>query len=353
MQITKAVVSPVELSLRGPVSMAGIEQFSSVMAIFIRLETREGLIAWGCTIAQQELTGEDPQSVIQICRNCADMAPDLHPIDIEYSLQEMAPVLEDSPAARCAFDLAFHDLLGLASGLPLHRLLGGYRQKIQTSVTVPISSVGESVKRANAHARLGFRILKVKGGRDPELDVRRVKAIRRALPDHTLHLDADGGYSVQQALDVVRALREDLSLLEQPTIPGDDESLLEVCARSRVPVVADQSVRDPTSALKLAARRSAMGMSIKLASCGGLRCARQIDSIARAAHLDTMVSCLIEPALLIAAGLSFALSSPNVFYGDLDGHLDLVNDPSLPGFRLEDGWLIATDTPGLGCTVDL
>jgi hypothetical protein len=66
-----------------------------------------------------------------------------------------------------------------------------------------------------------------------------------------------------------------------------------------------------------------------------------------------MVSCLIEPALLISAGLSFALSSPNVAYGDLDGYLDLVNDPSEPGFKLEDGWLTASEQPGLGCRVKL
>jgi len=65
------------------------------------------------------------------------------------------------------------------------------------------------------------------------------------------------------------------------------------------------------------------------------------------------VSCVVEPALLISAGLSFALSSPNVRYGDLDGHLFLAEDPSQPGFRLQDGWLIAADVPGLGYTVNL
>jgi L-alanine-DL-glutamate epimerase-like enolase superfamily enzyme len=90
-----------------------------------------------------------------------------------------------------------------------------------------------------------------------------------------------------------------------------------------------------------------------LATCGGLINARQIDAIARAARLATMVGCLNEPALLIAAGLGFALSSPNVRYGDLDGHFDLVNDPTTAGFRFEDGWLVATDVPGLGCRVEL
>ena len=59
------------------------------------------------------------------------------------------------------------------------------------------------------------------------------------------------------------------------------------------------------------------------------------------------------PALLIAADLSLALSSPNVRYGDLDGHLDLVDDPSRAGFLLEEGWLVATDAVGLGYSVQL
>jgi L-alanine-DL-glutamate epimerase-like enolase superfamily enzyme len=94
-------------------------------------------------------------------------------------------------------------------------------------------------------------------------------------------------------------------------------------------------------------------MSIKLSTCGGIARARQIDAIARAARMATMVGCLNEPALLIAAGLAFALSSPNVAYGDLDGHFDLINDPTTPGFRFEEGWLVATDVPGLGCRVEL
>jgi hypothetical protein len=66
-----------------------------------------------------------------------------------------------------------------------------------------------------------------------------------------------------------------------------------------------------------------------------------------------MVSCSIEPSLLISAGLSLALSSPGVHYADLDGHLDLVNDPSRAGFHIEDGWLVAAECTGLCYTVEL
>ena len=78
-----------------------------------------------------------------------------------------------------------------------------------------------------------------------------------------------------------------------------------------------------------------------------------MDNIARAARLSTMIGCLVEPGLLIAAGLTLALSSPNVQYADLDGSLDILNDPTEAGFRLEDGWLVANDVPGLGCSVNL
>jgi len=353
MQITKAKVTPVELNLRQPVSIGRLPEIDRVTAIFVRIETRDGQVAWGSAVSHPALTGEEPEDVLRACQACADIAPDLHPTNIEYSLDQLQPLVNDSPSALCAFDLALHDLLGLAAGMPLYRLLGGYRDRIQTSATVPIAGLAECVDVAKAHARLGFRMLKIKGGLDPDDDVRRVRAISRTLPEHVLRLDADGGYNVQQALYVARALENKLEMIEQPVPEHDLAGLKEVTTHCPIPVLADQSVTGPASALQLAAGHYTDGLSIKLANCGGFRCARQVDAVARAANIATMVGCLIEPALLIAAGLSFALSSPNVKYGDLDGHLDLIDDPTVPGFRLEEGWLIATDVPGLGCTVAL
>jgi L-alanine-DL-glutamate epimerase-like enolase superfamily enzyme len=353
MQITNVEVAPVELSLRLPYRTAYQDEIDRVTVVFVRVETRQGHVAWGCAAFDPTLTGETLADVVRACRACADRARDLNPLNTEYALEELAQLTEGTPSALCAFDLAFHDLLALAAGLPLYRLLGGYRNRIQTSVTVSILPVKETVALARDRARQGFRILKVKGGLDPDEDVRRVRAIHDALPRLTLRLDADGGYTVPQALAVARALEGQLEMLEQPTPAPDLDGLRQVTQHSPVPILADQSVVGPASALEIAAGRAADGLSVKLATCGGLRCARQVDTIARAAKMATMVSCVNEPALLTAAGLSFALSSPNVRYGDLDGHLDLIGDPTVPGFLLQEGWLIATDVPGLGCTVDL
>ncbi len=354
MQIATIEVVPIDLGLRLPYRTAyHAEAIESITAVFIRVETKQGREAWGCAAFDPNITGETREAVVAACQSCAERARDLNPLNTEFALDELSRLTEETPSALCAFDLAFHDLLGLAADMPLYRLLGGYRRRIQTSITISIAEVDASVALARRRAAQGFRILKVKGGLDPEKDVRRVRAINAALPSLILRLDADQGYTVQQALDVARALEGKLEMLEQPTPAEDLDGLRQVTKRSPVPILADESVSQPPSALEVAKLRAADGMSIKLTACGGLRCARQIDTIARVARMNTMVSCVNQPALLTAAGLSFALSSRNVEYGDLDGHFDLIDDPTLPGFRVEEGWLIARDVPGLGCTVEL
>ena len=206
MQITRAEVIPIQLNRYHPIRFAGLEEIQHVTAIFVRVETRHGQTALGCTVAHPEFTGEKPENVLQACQECADLVGDANPINIEYSLDLLATHTKTSPAAMCAFDLVFHDLLGLAAGIPLYRILGGYRNRIQTSVTIPILPFDESIELARMRASQGFRILKIKGGLVPAEDVRKVQAIHTVLPNHTLRLDADGGYSINDALDVCRAL---------------------------------------------------------------------------------------------------------------------------------------------------
>jgi len=354
MQISHIEVTPTQLKLHTPFrSAAHMKPITQVEVVFIRAETvRAYGNAWGCAVL-------DPASVtplervISACQACAAKLCDLNPLNTQFALAELSSLMGDLAMVRCAFDMLLNDLLGLWSGLPLYRLLGGYRDRIQTSITLGLDDVPATVEMAQKRAAEGFRILKLKGGFDPEQDVRRVRAVHRALPDLSIRLDAEQGYSVKSALDVARALEDRLEFLEQPTPADDLIALRQVTENSPVPILADESLHGPASALQITNQRAAHAISTKLAVCGGLDCARQIDTIARAGHLSTMVGCLNEPALLIAAGLALALSSPNIRYGDLDGHFDLENDPTIPGFAFQDGWLIATETPGLGCRVEL
>ncbi len=350
MKITSLSVWTVQMKLAEPYTIA-YESIESVENVFVRIETDGPVVGFGCAAPDMAVTGETPASVVDVLDGVA--RPELlraDPRRVSRLRERLRRPLEAHPAALAAVDMALYDILGKVAGLPLYLLLGGHRDRIKTTVTIGIGSLDETIERARELTAMGFRALKIKGGIDVEEDVARVAAVRHSVgPAIELRFDANQGYSVDESLRFVEATRRaDLELVEQP-VPRDQlVELGAVTRRAALPIMADESLMSLRDAFRIARRGLADMVNVKLMKVGGIGTALHIASVARAARLEVMVGCMDEAALAIAAGLHFALAHPAVAYADLDGHLDLCDDPSTGAVELRGGTLFPRKAPGLG-----
>ena len=346
MRITAVEAWPHAMPLDEPYTIA-----YETVASATNMETSKGICGFGCAAPDLEVTGESVVDTLAALKEtAAPLLSGADPLRPAKHMERLKRVMKGRPSALAAVDMALHDILGKVSGLPLWRLLGGYRSRMLTSITIGILSEEATVERARDFVARGFRCLKIKGGLDAALDVTRVLKVREAVgPGVGLRFDANQGYTVADSLMFVDQTRSaGLELLEQPTPIGEPDLMGRVTDKVHIPVMADESLLTLRDAFRIARRGMADMVNIKLMKVGGIAEAIQINAVAKAARLEVMVGCMDEAALAAAAGLHFALARPNVIYADLDGHFDLSDDPSDGAVILKEGTLFPTGRPGLG-----
>jgi L-Ala-D/L-Glu epimerase len=350
MKITHVEAWPVTMKLAEPYTIA-YETIDTAPNVFMRIATSTNIVGFGCAAPDLAVTGESIASVSAACENVIVPAfRGSDPLRPAMLMGRIRGALKRQPAAMAMADMALFDIMGKAAGLPLYKLLGGFRSRMRTSITIGILPVQETVNKALDYVGRGFRALKIKGGADVENDIERLVRTREAVGRGIeLRFDANQGYSEEETIRFVEAVRSvDLELVEQPTPKARDGLLGRVTRRVALPIMADESLMNLEDAFRLARRSLVDMINIKLMKVGGIDEALKINAVSRAAELDVMVGCMDESALAIAAGLHFALARPNVKYADLDGHLDLVGDPAAGAVILRGGTLFPTGRPGLG-----
>lgn len=242
---------------------------------------------------------------------------------------------KDGPAAaRCALDLALHDRIGRQQCVPLWRLLNMPEPEPHpTSFTIAIDTPEAMGRMAGELKHLP--VIKVKLGGD-EHDEDRLAAIRSARPDAALRIDANAGWTFEQAKQYVRRFEAyNLEMIEQPLAKEAIEEMGQLQRHTDIPIVADESVQSLQDVDRLADAGVA-GVNVKLMKTGGLTPALRMIRRARERGMRVMLGCMVETSIGTTA-MAHLMGFAQWF--DLDAPMLISNDP-FDGIAYREGAVI-------------
>jgi L-alanine-DL-glutamate epimerase-like enolase superfamily enzyme len=318
------------------------------------METDTGHIGYGSAPATAVITGETHGSIIEAINKI--IFPALIGRDIE-DLNNLTNTIQGAIvrnfSAKAATEIAVYDLYGQLYNAPLYKLLGGGDNVITTDITISVDYIDKMVEDALDAIDLGFETLKIKVGKDPALDIERIKAVYNAVNDRALiRLDANQGWTPKQTVSVLRTLEDSgvrLELVEQPVRGDDIEGMKYVTERVHSPIMADESSFGPKEANELIRNRAADIINIKLMKTGGISNAIKIADIAAVYGVDCMIGCMLESSIGVAAAAHIAVAKASIITKvDLDTPSLGQYDPVKSGVRFNNAEITITDLPGLG-----
>ena len=342
-----------KLPLTRPYTIA-YKTITDTEIVFLEIRLENGLIGTGASNPFAEVVGESPSETLAHLRSgfldCF-IGKDIRIWN--QLLDEAARHYQHLPGTLAAIDIALHDLFGQFLGIGVADIYGKKMDGLPTSVTIGIKDSAQMLEEARGYFDLGFRILKVKTGRDVEADIERVARLWESFSGKMIiRVDANQGYDLGGLEKFLQATRSmDIELIEQPLAAGADRALSNLPWEDRKQLVADESLLDASSSLSLAELPHRYGVfNIKLMKAGGIREAKDIALIARHAGISLFWGCNDESRVSISAALHAAYSCSNTRFLDLDGSFDLSKDLVEGGFLLREGCMYLSDQPGLGLT---
>lgn len=308
---------------------------------------QDGIEGWG--EASPFGVGTHSQSTDKIKNHLQQLAPVLEKFS-PLQRQEIEQILTQQQipsSGRAALDMAMYDWLGKRVGLPLWQIWGLDRHVIvPTSVTIGINSPDGARARARDWLKfMDVRLFKVKLGNPEgiEADQQMLLAVQQEAPGLELFVDANGGWSLEDAIYMCNWLADlGIKYVEQPLPRGEETSLVQLKEKSPLPIFVDESCFTSSDIPDLA--NYVDGINIKLMKSGGLTEAMRMVHTARAYGLQVMFGCYSDSTLANTAAAQLAALAD---YLDLDSHLNLIDDP-FTGALVQEGRILPNDLPGLG-----
>ncbi len=347
--ITHVELWPLDLPITDPFVVA-TGQLQVAQNAFVRLTLHDGTIGYGEIAPFPAITGEDrASSLVQagILGQHLLGRSVLHYRRLGHELSELAP---QAPAARCGLETALLDALTRAMHVPLWALWGGADVRVrETDVTIPIASVERTDALARQWYGQGFRLLKIKVGHDVDEDIRRLEALHRQYADVAFVIDANQGYTFEEAATLLRGVNGfegTIRLLEQPLARDDLDGHAKLRLDFHVPIAADESVQSRQDLQAVIQHRAADSINVKITK-SGLMEGLAITTVAQASGLGVMLGGMVETRLAMGCSYGLAMGLGGCAVLDLDTPLLLETDPIDGGYTYEGPRLHPWHGPGL------
>jgi L-alanine-DL-glutamate epimerase-like enolase superfamily enzyme len=318
-----------------------------------------GLVGLGEAPPEIWWTGEDSASVVAVCEG--RLAPALagRSIGIRDAAARMDRALAGNPYAKAAVEMALWDLLGKVAGLPLWALLGGAGpEAVETKYGMGWCRPDEVADHVEAGRAVGIRVFKLKVGRALEDDLAAAGALAGELRDgERFGVDANGGWTLPTAIAALAPLADlGAAFLEQPVAARFPHHLRELTRRSRVPVLAHESVFSAADGLAAATSGLAHLWALTPPTHGGILATLDLLGIARAAGIPCLLGSTFELGVATAMLVHLAAATPELraapVPSDIAGPLYLDRDVVTRPHRIADGRLVPPAGAGLGVELD-
>jgi O-succinylbenzoate synthase len=257
--------------------------------------------------------------------------------------------------AKAAVEMGMWVVAAEQAGVPLARLLGGTRERIETGISLGIERSPEAlVARARAAFGEGYRKIKLKI--QPGADIEYVEAVREALgPDAPLMADANNAYTLADAEHLARLDDCGLMMIEQPLAWDDLVQHAELQRRLRTPVCLDESITSVDRARDMITLGSGRIVNVKPGRVGGFASSIAIHDVCVAANVPVWCGGMLESGIGRAANVALASLPGFTKPGDLSPSARYwARDVVTPEWTMDAGMVtVPLDRPGIGVTVDV
>ena len=355
LQITQIELYKLFIPLKEPfvISLGPIYNAENIIAV---IRTNSGISGFGECSPFMTINGETQSTCFSVGEVLAKKLKGKNPLNIEDCMNVMDKTIYGNSSIKSAFDIALYDIASQHANVPLYKFLGGKKdKKLITDYTVSIGDPGKMASDALKIKNSGYKVIKIKLGENKEIDVERIKAIRKAIGKKIpIRIDANQGWDAKTAIKVLVALKDfNIQYCEEPIPRWDYLNLKKVKKKSPIPIMADESCCDHHDAERLIQLGACDMFNLKLGKSSGLLKAKKIIALAEKENMKMQVGGFMESKIAMTANAHLALSSKNILYCDFDTPLMFAEDPVSGGIIYkEKGIIDVPETTGLGAWID-